>query len=87
MTHPLTDEIIDTFASPQYDSFEGIGDVNCGFTYDDLRAAADWQLEELTKWLKGNTANYVGAGCYFHTESFLDDLKKAMRPQQQQQEN
>ena len=72
--HPLTDEIIEEITWFDPDA-------------DDMHAAADWQLEELTKWLKGNTANYVGAGCYFHTESFLDDLKKAMRPQQQQQEN
>ena len=45
--HPLTDEIIDTLASPQYDCFEGVGDVNCGFTYDDMRAAADWQLKQV----------------------------------------
>ena len=42
--HPLTDDIIDTLASPQYDDFGGdIGGVNTGFNYDDMRAAADWQ--------------------------------------------
>ena len=72
--HPLTDEVIGkTFSfSGEYTSR--------WYDEEDMRAAADWQLEELTKWLKGNIANYVGAGCYFHTESFLDDLKKAMRP-------
>ena len=85
--HPLTDEIIDTLASPQYDCFEDVGDVNCGFTYDDMRAATDWQLEQVTKWLKSNTADYVGLGCYFLTESFLDDFKKAMRPITTQEDN
>ena len=86
--HPLTDDIIDTLASPQYDDFGGdIGGGNTGFTYDDLRAAADWQLEQVTKWLKSNTADYVGAGCYFLTESFLDDFKKAMRPTATQENN
>ena len=48
--HPLTDDIIDTLASPQYDDFGGdIGGVNTGFTYDDLRAAADWQLKQVIK--------------------------------------
>ena len=48
--HPLTDDIIDTLASPQYDDFGGdIGGVNTGFNYDDLRAAADWQLEQVIK--------------------------------------
>lgn len=45
-----------------------------------MRAAADWQLKQVTRWLKSNTADYVGAGCYFLTESFLDDFKQAMRP-------
>ena len=46
--HPLTDEIIDTLASPQYDDFGGdIGGVNTGFNYDDMRAAADWQMKQV----------------------------------------
>jgi hypothetical protein len=52
-----------------------------------MRAAADWQLKQVTKWLKSNTADYVGAGCYFLTESFLDDFKKAMRPTTTQENN
>ena len=52
-----------------------------------MRAAADWQLKQVTKWLKSNTADYVGAGCYFLTESFLDDFKKAMRPTTTQEDN
>ena len=52
-----------------------------------MRAAADWQLKQVTKWLKSNTADYVGAGCDFLTESFLDDFKKAMRPTTTQEDN
>ena len=82
--HPLTDDIIDTLASPQYDDFGGdIGGVNTGFTYDDLRTAADWQLEQVVEWLKTNTEDYLLEdyyGTYFLTEAFIEDLKQAMRP-------
>ena len=81
--HPLTDEIIDTFASPQYDSFEGIGDVNCGFTYDDLRAAADWQLEQV---IQAWEQYLEEPGTYTQAIRRFDQKLKAMRPQQQQQE-
>jgi len=75
--HPLTDEIIDTFASPQYDYFEGIGDVNCGFTYDDLRAAADWQLKEVLKCLN---ETIFERGSSFEAVNIPEELEKAMRP-------
>jgi len=74
--HPLTDDIIDTLASPQYDCFEGIGDVNCGFTYDDLRAAADWQLEQVIEWIKEKEYDQVD----YDEIIYADDLRKAMRP-------
>jgi hypothetical protein len=90
--HPLTDEIIDTFASPQYDSFEGIGDVNCGFTYDDLRAAADWQLEQVINWIR--CSPWVGSDCPiydFEDEQdrlqLIADIKKSMRPTTTQENN
>ena len=67
--HPLTDEIFHREFLPKY----------C-YTENDLRLVADWQLEQVTKWLKSNTADYVGLDCFFLTESFLDDFKKAMRP-------
>ena len=70
MKHPLTDEdclaIDDSLHNPT--------------EWDLMRAAADWQLEQVIEWLESNTDDYVGAGCYFLTESFLDDFKKAMRP-------
>ena len=90
--HPLTDDIIDTLASPQYDDFGGdIGGVNTGFTCDDLRAAADWQLEHVLKWLKANLMKHVPyegyaylfddcSNAYIKQGALLKDLQKAMRP-------
>ena len=84
--HPLTDEVIDTLASPQYDCFEDVGDVNCGFTYEDLRVATDWQLEEvmrkvelkLKEWrIQGYAA---GADA---CEDFFEEVMQELRPQQQ----
>ena len=75
--HPLTDEMCEEI---QLHAFSQ-SDEDC------MRGAADWQLKQVTKWLKSNTADYVGAGCYFLTESFLDDFKKAMRPTTTQEES
>ena len=71
--HPLTDDIIDTLASPQYDDFGGdIGGVNTGFNYDDLRAAADWQLEQCIAWLDDTDCD--------DPQETAQRLREAMRP-------
>jgi hypothetical protein len=51
--------------------------------YMRMRAAADWQLEQVIKWLKDHTAEYVYEDYYggcFNEDGWLDDLRKAMRP-------
>ena len=76
--HPLTDEIIDTLASPQYDDFGGdIGGVNTGFNYDDLRAAADWQLKQVLKWLN---EIIFERGTSYEAINIPEELAEAMRP-------
>lgn len=56
MNHPLTDEIIRNNFTPEYDRVkygdEDLGDICLGFSDDDLRAAADWQLDECIEELK-----------------------------------
>jgi hypothetical protein len=59
--HPLTDEIIEEIENK----------FNC--YVDDMRAAADWQLEQVIDWIE----TYLTAG-----DVIAEDLKKAMRPQQ-----
>ena len=76
MTHPLTDEIIRKNFTPDYDYFEGLeGEICLGFSDDDLRSAADWQLEQVIDWIE----EYLTAG-----DVISESLKEAMRPQQQE---
>ena len=83
--HPLTDEIIDTLASPQYDDFGGdIGGVNTGFNYDDLRAAADWQLKQVLKWLN---EIIFERGTSYEAINIPEELAEAMRPTTPTEEN
>ena len=52
MAHPLTDDIIESeIATPAHFI---IGSLVGMFTHDDMRAAADWQLEQVSKWLEDN---------------------------------
>ena len=79
MTHPLTDEMCEElscfYLSNSGDTGEGI--------VQDMRAAADWQLEQVIEWLEtaleydpelANTRPYIHL-----------DLKEAMRPQEDNQ--
>ena len=79
MTHPLTD-------------FDAIGLLSRGLPdateKDNMRAAADWQLEQVIEWLKDHAAvNMYEAhdGPCFDEDGLLDDLKKAMRPTTQEE--
>jgi hypothetical protein len=81
--HPLTDEIIEKIAANirHYDYSVPII-FKC-----DMRAAADWQLEQVIKWIKSE----LGRDCYLDhyghevdVEYVLEDLEEAMRPQQQE---
>ena len=76
--HPLTDEIIDTFASTQYDVFEEIGGIDLGYDYDDLRSAADWQLEQVIEWV--SKFGWYLFEYPYQKHEFISELKKAMRP-------
>ena len=52
---------------------------------DDMRAAADWQLEQAIEWMKDHNTQYIredSMGIYFDDEKCIDDFKKAMRPQE-----
>ena len=66
--HPLTD-----------DTIENIYHSACGAD-GMLRAAADWQLEQVIDWIKkkrGGTINLHNS----EINNLVVDLKKAMRPQ------
>jgi hypothetical protein len=67
--------------------------IHRGFCYseDDLRTAADWQLEEVIEWLRNNLdESYIWADVCppgIDAESVIIDLKKAMRPTTTQENN
>ena len=69
MTHPLTDKIIQaiTHNIHVYDDTRPLR--------VDMRAAADWQLEQVIDWIE----EYLTAG-----DVISESLKEAMRPQQQE---
>ena len=72
MTHPLTDEIC-------IDLGVDDGDRDDILWYaKDMRAAADWQLEQVIKWLGETEFDQY----YFDKIIYASDLKKAMRPQE-----
>ena len=82
--HPLTDEICCQIKKLWHDNKDNwlMWQEPCPSTRRIMRGAADWQLEQVTKWLKSNTDEYVCEDS--HTwEAFLDDFKKAMRPTQE----
>ena len=77
--HPLTDKIcLDIAAELQF--------------LDDMRAAADWQLEQVVKWLRNNLneayadhLTEIENGevlAYILTDDVVNDLIETMRPQQ-----
>ena len=81
--HPLTDEICEdlSFCKPFVTT-----------PTRSMRAAADWQLEQVTEWVKDHAAEYVYedyCGPCFDENGLLNDLEKAMRPlpPQQQEDN
>ena len=68
MTHPLTDEICDQIQ----DSVHPCDPEN-------MRSAADWQLEQVIDWLRNNLdEDYIWA--VVDVEIVIIDLKQAMRP-------
>jgi hypothetical protein len=81
--HPLTDKILEKFDG--YDHLQS----QWLFGEKDMRAAADWQLEQVIKWIKDNLAcgGYLYPGAYFSYEidvdDVIEDLKEAMRPQEE----
>ena len=80
MTHPLTDDTI------QY--VKKLGIWTWIYTENDLRAAADWQLEQVVDWLQNNLdERYIDDGDALapgiDAKSVIVELKQAMRPTQE----
>ena len=91
INHPLTEEIMYKIHRPHAGYCDPFGE-------DDMRAAADWQLEQVIEWLKANLMEYSPEKGYTYLDLFWDDaeirvdlvverLKEAMRPRQQEETN
>ena len=75
--HPLTDDII------RYDKKLGCQDFGTWiYTENDLRAAADWQLEQVKEWLRNNLHFMPPSVDYI-----VENLQEAMRPTTTQEDN
>ena len=70
--HPLTDDLAEDIASTEFEFPFGIGETV--FTYNDMRKAADWQLEQCIDWLVSLDRTH-----YTHLARLM---RKAMRPQE-----
>ena len=76
--HPLTDEMIEEIAHFEPDLTDPLR-LN---RTNDMRAATDWQLEQVIDWVSKFGWYLFEHPCQKH--EFISELKKAMRPQQQE---
>ena len=78
MTHPLTDAEL-------HDKFNGYreeGWCNSIYDPDDMRAAADWQLEQVIAFIE-REVQWIGSNVYEIGQGdreFTQNLRQAMRP-------
>jgi len=85
--HPLTDEMCERFGSCiTIITAPGEPDpyICPQYIADDMRAAADWQLEEVLKWLN---ETILERGCSFEAVNIPEELQEAMRPATTTQED
>ena len=76
--HPLTGKrLFIEFLSLGRDYYP---DNSNGFSYDDMRTAADWQLEQCITWLENLDPKYTLA----KHSTLAKMMRAAMRPQQQE---
>ena len=68
--HPLTDAICEELADTEDRPFTSI-------EMDNMRDAADWQLEQVIEWLRDTHEEHIGL------LAVIKDLREAMRPTQE----
>ena len=82
MAHPLTDDIISENFTPDYYYVDwDHGEVCVGFNNDDMRAAADWQLERDTEYFYSYLVTVLGWDPVI-AQARMETFKKTMRPQE-----
>jgi len=82
MSHPLTDDMI------RYDKKLGCHDLGAWiYTENDLRLAADWQLEQVIEWLRDNLQDHRYSGIGIDVDYVIEALSQEMRPTTTQEDN
>ena len=74
MSHPMNEEVIDQIAQYEPDLTD---EFRLNREYD-MREAADWQLEQVIRWIEDEA--YGRRYLHPHGSDFIADLKEAMRP-------
>ena len=85
MNHPLTDDIIESeLATPAHFTSGSLVGL---FTHDDLRAAADWQLEQCVEELERLLSIFGVTGVIKEeaVPTMVELFKANMRPQEDNQ--
>ncbi len=88
--HPLTDEIIEEKLITRDECLRREGDGRAMYYEEDFRVGADWQLEQVMKWLDENLSNYTDDDYLGDCEplhKLEGDLKRAMCPTKTQEDN
>ena len=86
MTHPLTDKIIDEELITRDECLRREGDGRANYYEEDFRTGADWQLEQVMKWLEETQYDYSYDAhedperVFDYMDDKLKKLRKAMRP-------
>jgi len=70
MTHPLTDKMCLELSGFPLDE---IAEDWAEWQREDMRAAADWQLDKVLEWLNENLSNYTD-------DTYLGDCNPKSRP-------
>ncbi len=87
--HPLSNKIIREELTTREESNRRLDYGRANYYEEDFRTGADWQLEQVTEWLKvelRRSSTFKGYSV-IDNDNFFKDLKKAMRPTQEDLED
>ena len=76
MNHPLTDQMIEKMMEEKFS--ENYDEGYVAWIMGGMRAAADWQLEQVIEWLEETESDQF----WDKKVIYAEDLKEAMRPQE-----
>ena len=77
--HPLTDDTCRQLANIR--GRLGLAEI------DFMRAAADWQLEQVVEWLRDSLQDHKYSGIGILVDYVIEDLREEMRPTTTQEDN